>query len=178
MTILLTILAVIGGLLLLMLILAAFFKNEYTIQREIIINRPKQEVFDYVKQMKNQDQYSKWVRMDPEAKKEYRGTDGAVGFVYAWDSKNKQAGKGEQEIKAIVEGETIDVEVRFERPFKNTARTPIFTETVSNGQTKVRWGMSGQSKYPMNLMNPLMDNLLGKDMEVSLADLKTILESK
>ena len=131
-----------------------------------------------MKYMNNQDYYRKWVRMDPHAKKEYRGTDGAVGFVYAWDSQNKQAGKGEQEIKSIIEGEKIDLEVRFERPFKNTARTPIFTETVSDNHTKVRWGMIGQSKYPMNLMNPLMDNLLGKDLEASLSDLKTILENK
>jgi hypothetical protein len=32
-----------------------------------------------------------------------RGTDGTVGFVYGWDSKNKNAGKGEQEIMNITE---------------------------------------------------------------------------
>ena len=36
--------------------------------------------------------------------------------------------------------------------------------------------MDGNNKYPMNLMNPFIDNLLGKDLEISLATLKNILE--
>ena len=74
------------------LIIALFIKKEYSIQREITINKPQQEVFNYVKYLKNQDNYSKWVMTDPAMKKDFRGTDGTVGFVYAWDSKNKNAG--------------------------------------------------------------------------------------
>jgi hypothetical protein len=33
--------------------------------------------------------------MDPNAKMEYKGTDGTVGFISAWDSKIKYVGKGE-----------------------------------------------------------------------------------
>ena len=36
--------------------------------------------------------------------------------------------------------------------------------------------MNGKSKYPLNLMNIFMDNMLGKDLETSLHNLKTILE--
>lgn len=34
-------------------------------------------------------------------KREFRGEDGTVGFVAAWDSENPDAGKGEQEIIGI-----------------------------------------------------------------------------
>ncbi|MBA2761849.1 MAG: polyketide cyclase, partial [Segetibacter sp.] len=44
------------------LIIALFVSKEYNIEREITINKPKQEVFNYVKNLKNQDNYSKWVR--------------------------------------------------------------------------------------------------------------------
>jgi hypothetical protein len=50
-------------------------------------------------------------------KKEFRGTDGTDGFVYAWDG-NKNAGSGEQEIKRITDGDRIDLEIRFARPFR------------------------------------------------------------
>ncbi len=46
---------------------------------------------------------------DPAMKKEFRGIDGNVGFVYGWDSENKRAGNGEQEITNITEGERMDV---------------------------------------------------------------------
>jgi uncharacterized protein YndB with AHSA1/START domain len=159
-----------------LLLAALFIKKEYTIERSITINKPKQEVFNYVRFLKNQEHFSKWVMTDPLMKKVLTGTDGTVGFIYAWDSENKQAGKGEQEIIGIKEGEKIDVEVRFERPFVNTAKTPFTLKTVSNQQTQITWGMIGQNKYPMNLMTFLIAGMLNKDLDISLHNLKTILE--
>src|SRR5690554_6331855 len=86
------------------LVLALFVENEYAVEREITINRPKQEVFAYIKYLKNQDNFSKWAKMDPAMKKTYKGTDGTVGFVSAWESEQDDVGKGEQEIKIITEG--------------------------------------------------------------------------
>jgi uncharacterized membrane protein len=177
MNILIKILIGIGALITLLLIVALFVKKEYTIEREITINKPKTEVFNYVKHLKNQDNYSNWVMQDPAMKKEFRGMDGTVGFVYAWDSNKKNAGKGEQEIKNIKEGERVDVEVRFQKPFQGVATAPIITEGMSANQTKVKWAMNGKSKYPLNFMNLFMDNMLGKDLEASLNNLKTILEN-
>ena len=167
----------IGALIALLLIVALFVKNEYTVERAINISQPKSEVFNYIKHLKNQDHYSKWVMTDPAMKKDFRGTDGTPGFVYAWDSKNKNAGKGEQEIKGIVEGERLDVEVRFEKPFEGVAQVPMTTETVTENETRVTWRMEGRNKYPMNLMNLFMGGMLGKDLEKSLVNLKTILEN-
>lgn len=178
MNILISILAIIAILVVLILLVALFVKKEYAIEREITINRPKQEVFNYVRYLKNQDNYSKWVMMDPTMNKNFKGTDGTVGFVYAWDSKNKNAGKGEQEIKNIIEGERVNIEVRFEKPFAGVAQTPIVTQSTGTNQTIVRWGMIGKSKYPMNLMNLFILKLLGKDLELSLTTLKGILENK
>lgn len=179
MNILLIILSVIGGLIALILIIAAFAKKGYHIQREIIINAPKQKVFDYLKHIKNQDHFSKWVMTDPNMKKTFIGTDGTVGFIYGWEG-NKQAGKGEQEIKGIKEGERLDLEVRFEKPFEAIALTPFTTEAVSDNQTKVTWSTTSAMKYPMNVMMLFMniEAMLGKDMEISLNNLKGILEGK
>lgn len=177
MSILITILSIIGGLIALILIVAAFTRRDYSVQRSIVIDKPRGEVFQYICHLKNQDHYSKWVMVDPHLKKSYRGTDGTVGFVYAWDG-NQQAGKGEQEIKNIVDGERIDLEIRFERPFAGIASTPLTTEAVTPGQTRVNWAMSSAMKYPMNAMLLFMnmDNLLGKDLETSLSNLKANLE--
>ena len=50
----------------LVLVVALFVGKEYTAESEIIINKPKQEVFEYIKHIKNQNNYSKWNMMDPE----------------------------------------------------------------------------------------------------------------
>lgn len=177
MNILFTILLVIAALVALILIVALFTRKNYSIQRSIVIQKPRQEVFQYIRHLKNQDYYSKWVMADPAVKKSYRGTDGEVGFVYAWDG-NQKAGKGEQEIRNIVEGERMDLEIRFERPFAGVASTPFITESTNSRETKVTWGMSSAMNYPMNIMLLFlnMDNLLGKDLEESLSNLKAQLE--
>ena len=90
------ILLVILGLVALVLIVAAFTPKKYSLSRNIVINKPRAQVFDYIKHLKNQDQYNKWVMADPNMEKKYSGTDGTVGFIYAWDG-NKKAGKGEEE---------------------------------------------------------------------------------
>lgn len=67
------------------------------------INKPKQQVYDYVKTLRNQTQYSEWVKADPNLNPEIIGTDGTVGAIQRWDSKNdnigEDVGQGEQEIK-------------------------------------------------------------------------------
>jgi uncharacterized membrane protein len=124
MNILIIILVAVVTFIAFLLIMTLFIKKEHALEREIIIDKPRQQVFNYIKYLKNQDNFSKWVRTDPNMKKEFRGTDGTVGFVYGWDSKNKNAGKGEQEIMNITEGERVDVEVRFERPLQEYLKPP------------------------------------------------------
>jgi hypothetical protein len=179
MNIFVVILLSLAAIIVLLLLVGLFTKKTYALKREIRICKPRHEVFNFLRYLRNQEYFSKWVMMDPNMKKDFRGTDGLVGFVYAWDG-NKQAGKGEQELKGITEGECIDVEVRFIKPFEGIATTPFTTESLSEGETLVTWGMSSTLKYPMNLMLLFMnmEKLLGKDLESSLVKLKHVLENR
>ena len=173
------ILVVIVGVIALALFTALFTKKEYAVEREIVINQPKVEVFAYVKMLKNQNNYSAWAMIDPKMKKDFTGTDGTIGFVSAWDSENKEVGQGEQEITGIVEGERLDFELRFIRPFKATDNAYLLTENVEVNQTKVKWGFNGKMNYPMNLMLLIMDmdKILGDQLQIGLDNLKNVLEN-
>jgi len=166
------------GLVVLLLIVALFAKKEYGVIREVTINKPKSEVFDYVKLLKNQENFSVWANRDPQMKKDYRGTDGTAGFVSMWDSKMKDVGKGEQEITKIADGERIEYELRFIEPFASTSSAYMVFESVSETQTKVKWGFTGKMKYPTNLLllTMNMEGMIGKDFQDGLNKLKSILE--
>ncbi len=161
------------------LILALFTKKEYNIIEEITIDRPKNEVFDFVKYLKNQDEYSKWASMDPNMEKSFSGTDGTVGFVSAWKSDNPDVGSGEQEILKIEEGKRIDLELRFFEPFESSDLAYVATESISENRTRVKWGFEGKMKYPMNLMLLFMDfeGMIGDDLQAGLKNLKKKLEN-
>src|SRR5712675_3661982 len=115
-----TILLVVAGIIALLLIVALFMKREHYVNREIIINAPRQKVFDYLKLLKNQDEFNKHAMAGPDRKREFKGTDGTVGYIYAW-SGNKKAGEGQKEIKNIIEGKRIETEIRFVKPMAVTA---------------------------------------------------------
>lgn len=177
MNVLLIVLAIIGGLIALIFIIALFSKKGYTIERSVTILKPVSEVFNYIKYIRNQDHYNKWVMRDPQMKKDFRGQDGTVGFIYAWDG-NKQAGAGEQEITGIEEGKRVNMEVRFVRPFKGVANGVMETAPTSGESTLVRWTFSSEMKYPANIFLVLtnIEKALGRDLETSLGMLKGILE--
>jgi uncharacterized protein YndB with AHSA1/START domain len=176
MTILITILLFIAILIGFLLFLALITKNNYTIEREIIINKPINEVFNYIILIKNQENYNVWVMKDPNVKIAYQGIDGTEGFTSTWEG-NKQAGKGEQEIKKIDNLKSINIEIRFEKPFQNIGQTYMETSIIDENQTVLKYKMTGRNKFPFNLINLFIDGLLGKDLQQSLINMQQILEN-
>jgi len=160
------------------LIAGLFVRTDFAVEREVIINKPKNDVFNYVRYLKNHANFSKWESMDPKMKKDYRGTDGTVGFVSAWESENQDVGKGEQEIKKIIEGERIDVEIRMRSPFQSTDPAYMTTESVADNQTRVRSGYLGKMNYPTNVLCLFVADKIGKDMQTGLTNLKAVLEKQ
>jgi uncharacterized membrane protein len=160
------------------LITALFVRKDYKVERSISINRPKQVVYDYVKYLKNQNEYSVWAKIDPEMKKDFRGIDATAGFISAWDSQVKEAGKGEQEIVKIIEGERIDYVIRFFKPMKSTNNAFMSFKSENDSTTNVTWAFYGKMKYPTNLSLLFldMDAMLGKDLSGGLSNLKVLLE--
>lgn len=147
-------------------------------ERSVVINNPKADVFAYAKFLKNQNEWGPWFKKDPSMKQEFVGTDGTVGFVSKWESSNEEVGVGEQEIKRIVEGERIETELRFKKPFESKASAYLITEDAGSGQTKVTWGFDSEMPRPFNLMCLVvdMDAMIGKDFQDGLNSMKTILE--
>lgn len=178
MNIVLPILLALPILIVILLITAAFVPKEYSVVREISIEKPRMIVFEYLKFLKNQNHFSKWALIDRHMMMDYTGTDGKVGFVASWDSSIKGVGKGEQEIKNIIPGERIDLIIRFIKPMPGYAHSCFITESLSLQETNVKWGFDSQLKYPMNLLLLFMnmEKSIGEDLETGLSNLKRILE--
>ncbi len=173
-----TIIYILAGIVILIILLAAIAPNYYDVNRSIIINRPLADVFEYIKYVKNQNYWGPWNSRDPEMKQIFRGEDGTVGFVSAWESNHKQVGSGEQEIINIIENEVMETELRFLKPMKSVSKGYIRTTAEGDSQTKVVWGFSGDNKFPFSIFMLFfnMDKAVGKDFEEGLQNLKNILE--
>jgi hypothetical protein len=169
------ILVIIIGILLL---IPALMPKDFSVERQVVINKPLEMVFPFVTSLKGQDDWSVWGSLDPDMKKEYRGEDGTVGFVSAWEG-NEDVGKGEQEITGIEINKRVDFELRFIEPWEATNQAWLTVDPAPEGATNVRWGISGNMPYPMNAMLLFMnlEENIGKDFEQGLLNLKRLVES-
>jgi uncharacterized protein YndB with AHSA1/START domain len=161
----------------LVLIIAYFLPRDFRLSKSVVINAPRETVYDYVRFLKNQEKYSVWVMADPNVKMTYTGTDGTVGAISAWVSDDKNVGVGEQEIKALVPNEKMTVEIRFKKPMEGVNYADTTLESVGENQTKVTNTFYGSNPYPFNIMCQFMDTLIGGDMQKNMENLKKNLES-
>lgn len=173
-----TLIYVIVGIVLLLLILSLIAPKGYNVFRKIEINKPISEVFEHLKYLQKQQEWSPWVRKDPNMEKKLTGTDGEVGAISYWNG-NKEVGEGEQEITKIIDGKRIEGELRFLKPWKSTSDCYFDVKEIGGGKTEVTWGFSGKNKFPISIMMLFMnmDKAVGKDFEEGLRTLKEQLES-
>lgn len=173
-----TLIYVLIALFVLIFLLALIAPKTFNLSRSITINKPLEEVFDYIRYVKKQDHWSPWKKKDPDMKQEYTGVDGEVGFIARWEG-NKAVGTGEQEITRIIENKSVESQLRFFKPWKSQSDAFINVEAVSDTQTVVTWGFSGKNKPPSNIFFLFfsMDKTVGKDFEQGLSDLKEIMET-
>lgn len=163
------------GIVFLILLAAAILPENFKIEQEVVINKPQSEVFEYLKMMKNENEWSPWIKKDPKIVQNFTGEDGTVGFIASW-SGNDEVGAGEQEIVKITPDERIDFELRFIKPMKAKNNSYLITEAISETKTKVKWGMIGRTKFPFNIVCFFMQKKVANEFANGLDNLKTILE--
>ncbi|WCM43260.1 SRPBCC family protein [Flavobacterium sp. CBA20B-1] len=161
------------GLVALALIAAAILPKTFHAEGSAVINKPNAEVFNYVKHIKNQENFGVWFELDPNIIATSEGTDGTEGFKYSW--KSEEVGNGSQVITKINENSRVDIDL-FLMDSTEPAKSYFTTEAVSDTQTKVRWVVDGEMPYPFNLMSLFYD--MNKDFEKGTANLKTVLEKQ
>jgi len=165
-------LIIVLGLIAVTLIVAALLPKDFHAGSEITINKPKTEVYNYVKLLRNQGNYDNWSRMDPNITRNYEGTDGAEGFTYIWQS--KKVGDGKQVITKIDSSNgRIEMDLFFNGS-EEANKSFMEVTAVNPESSKVVWKIDGKMPYPFNIMGLFFD--MNKDFNAGLQHLKEILE--
>ncbi|MGB2761743.1 MAG: SRPBCC family protein, partial [Maribacter stanieri] len=137
------------------------------------VGQPPELVWEHLKFLKKQQEWSPWAQKDPNMELKFTGEDGSVGAISQWNG-NKDVGEGEQEITRIVEGKRIEQDLRFFKPYKSQSDCYMNLDALDGNKSKVTWGFSGKNKFPMSIMMLFMsmDKMVGKDFEQGLQNLK------
>ncbi|MEP2687283.1 SRPBCC family protein [Maribacter dokdonensis] len=173
-----TVLIILGVLVALVVLLALIAPKTYHVSRSVILDHDPVKVWPHLKFLKKQQEWSPWAKKDPNMELTFTGVDGEIGAISHWNG-NKDVGEGEQEITKIKEGERIEQDLRFFKPYKSQSDCYMNLEAVDGTKSKVTWGFSGKNKFPMSIMMLFMsmDKMVGKDFEQGLQNLKNNLNS-
>ena len=157
------------------LILAATRPDTFSVQRAMLIKAPPGKIFPLINDFHNWGAWSPWEKLDLAMKKTHSGAASGKGAVYAWEGNNK-VGHGSMEITESSPVKII-MKLDFIKPFEghNIAE---FTLQAQGDVTHVQWLMHGPSPYMTKVIGLFcnMDNLIGKDFEAGLANMKAVTE--
>lgn len=172
--IVLFILLIVGAL----LIFGMFLPSKYKVERTVLINAPKESVWNQVVYYKNFNNWSYWYSLDSTAKTSVVGTDGQKGCKYTWDSKNGKVGSGEQTRGEIKPMEYIESHLHFTAPMESSSEG--YTKLAdSAGGIKVSYGVTGENSLISRIVVFFlggMEKLVGPAFEKSMEKLKSICE--
>jgi hypothetical protein len=159
------------------LVIAATKPDTFRVQRATSINAPPEKIFAHINDFHNWVAWSPYEHLDPTMKKTYSGPASGKGAVYEWDG-NDKAGAGRMEITDTSPPSKVTIKLDFIKPFE-AHNLVEFTLVPLGGSTDVTWDMHGSSPYLFKLMCLFMnmDEMIGKDFETGLANLKARAEA-
>jgi len=158
------------------LIYAATKPDTFRVQRTASIKAPPDKIFPLINDLHAWSAWSPYEKKDPAMKRTFSGAPSGKGAVYEWDG-DKNVGKGRMEIIDATQPTKVVIKLDFIKPFEghNTAE---FTMEPKGDNTVVTWAMYGPSAFMMKVMGIFMnmDNMIGNDFAVGLANLKAVAE--
>jgi hypothetical protein len=158
------------------LVYAAFRPGTLHVERTAHISAAPEKIYPQIQDFHSWRSWSPYEKLDPLMTRKYSGAESGKGAVYEWKG-NNSVGEGRMEITNTSEPLQVTIKLDFIKPFEghNVAEFVLVPE---NDGTVVIWKMDGPAPYLVRLMGVFvdMDNMIGKDFETGLANLKTITE--
>jgi hypothetical protein len=159
------------------LLYAATKPDSFRVQRVVLINAPSDKVFPLINDIKAWTAWSPYEKKDPAMKRTYGAVTAGKGATYAWDG-DKNVGQGS--IEMIESGpRKIVIKLDFLKPFEAHNMGEFLLEPKGDS-TSVTWATYGPSPYVSKVVGTFIniDDMIGRDFEKGLADLKAAAEKK
>ncbi|MFV8225980.1 SRPBCC family protein [Christiangramia aquimixticola] len=158
--------------------LHAWAKKDYDVSRTVVINKSREEIYNFVRQLRNQPLWNPWFQRDPNAIMKYKGHDGREGASFYWKGNNR-VGEGVQKIVKAKQGRVFETRILFIKPIKVNALTYMGVKEIEDEKSKMVWGTRGNLAFPLTIISLFYspEKALGEKFDQGLKDLKKILET-
>ena len=159
-----------------LLVYAATRPDTFAVERSTTIAAPAEKLFPLINDMRQFNSWNPYARKDPAMKAEYSGAAAGPGAVCDFQG-NKDVGKGRISITGADEPSRVTMQLDMWEPFEGHNEVN-FTLAPDGPGTRVTWAMQGPSALKTKVMDIFisMDQMIGKDFEAGLANLKQLAE--
>lgn len=159
------------------IIISLFLPSSLHLERKIIIDADKNQIFKQVNDLKNWKNWAPWVLLDSTVylvEENYSSQSQGVGANFRWDSENDKVGKGKMEIIESKKNQLVEYKVDFG---KGEMFSGFYLKDVAEGveviwMIDVNFGFNPISKF----FGLFMEDYIGADYELGLKRLKSYAE--
>lgn len=175
MKILRVLLLIFGVIMVSFLLIAIFLPSKSIVNREIIIDKPLEEVFNNAEDLNNFAQWNPWITYEKQLKTEVSSKSKGSGSKFSWDGDT--IGTGYLQRISIQKNKQIESDMVFLKPWEAKSKDIVRFESQGN-KTKVTWTNEMDLPYPIGrYMGLAMDEMIGRDLTKGLESLKKFCEN-
>ena len=159
----------------LVLVVGFVLPRQVHIERSIVINAPRAQLFDALDGFKRFNEFSPWAALDPNTQYSYSGPESGVGAKMSWTSTDSKVGSGTNEIVESTPPNFIRTRLVFGDQGPAEAS---FKLEPADGGTRVTWGFDcdlGDNPIA-HYFGLMFDKWIGSDYDKGLAKLKQVME--
>lgn len=170
---------IIIGIITFIAFLHAWAGKEFDISRTVVINRNKEEIFGFARQLKKEHLWMPWFKKDFNGVLKYSGEDGKLDALLYWKG-HKRFYEGTQKIVKINQGKVIETRFLIVKPFRMVLIEYKGLKEIDENKTKIVWGVKGGLAFPFSVMALIypVEKAYGEKLETGLKNLKLVLELK
>ncbi len=164
---------IVGLILFVLLILGFIAPKEYTIERSIAIDAPRNHVYEhYMSSLEGLYIWSTDRKDDLTTRTQYTGTPGTVESTAHWHT-GHGIREGREKVIQIVPFHKIQTEIRHIKPWESLNHAYISVNGEGNS-CNVNWKFEGHNPFPFNIRHLFIDSdqKFGPDYENGLKRLK------
>ena len=143
------------------------------VQKSVVIEKPIEEVFQFISNFQNWAHWSPWICQEPECPVDISGDSSSIGHKQEW--RGELIGTGNMEIQEIKGKEYVGYQLNFLKPWKSKAKA-FFELKDIGGKTQVDWHLKGSIPYFIFFLRKLMIALVGMDYKRGLSMMKDYME--
>jgi uncharacterized protein YndB with AHSA1/START domain len=150
--------------------------DTFRVTRSLDMAASPEKIYSVLSDFRRSREWSPYEKLDPDMKRTLSGLPAGKGAVYEWDG-DSNAGAGRMEITEAVPRQSLTLRLDFRRPFE-ASNTVEYKLEPNGASTRVSWDMHGPMPFISKVMCVFvdLDKMIGKDFEVGLANLKTLVE--